>query len=72
MMIPHLVFLECKTVLKNYLNSGEIEHRIHLRKRISINLFLRTMFRRAGSRTCFLESIVFFSFEKREREVELE
>ena len=30
------------------------------------------MFRTAGSRTCFLEGIVSFSFEKRERELELE
>ena len=30
------------------------------------------MFRRAGSRTCFLEDIVFFSFEKKEGELELE
>ena len=72
MMIPSLGVFRMQNCAKNYSNSGETEDRIHLTKRISVNLFPRTMFRRAGSRTCFLESIVLFSFEKREREVELE
>ena len=71
-MIPSLGVFRMQNCAKNYLNSGEIEDRIHLTKRISVNLFLRTMFKRAGSRRCFLEGIVFFSFEKREGEVELE
>ena len=69
-MISSFDVFRMQNCAKKYLNSGEIEDRIHLTKRVFF--VLRTMFRRAGSRTCFLESIAFFSFEKRERGVELE
>ena len=69
-MISSFDVFRMQNCAKNYLNAGKIEDRIHLTKRIF--LVLRTMFRTAGSRTCFLEGIVFFSFEKRERELELE
>ena len=38
-MIPSLGVFRMQNYAKNYLNSGEIEDRIHLTKRISVNLF---------------------------------